>query len=68
MNIIHCSENSDMTYVDACIYGNGIILLSALGAIAMNKFLIVGWIVGMKARIAMCSLIYRKVNSIILWS
>lgn len=57
------SEDSNMTYVDAAIYANGILILNAINAIAVNRFITLGWVNGMKVRIAVCSLIYRKVTS-----
>lgn len=48
--------------MDALIFGNGIVLLNAINAITANYFNTLGWVNGMKVRIAMSSLIYRKVR------
>lgn len=54
-----------MNYVDAFIYANGIILLNAVNAIAANKYVATGYVNGVKVRIAVCSMIYRKVNTFV---
>lgn len=54
-----------MTYVDAVIYANGIILLNAVNAIAANKYVAIAYVNGLKVRTAVCSMIYRKVNTIV---
>lgn len=51
-----------MDYTDAFIYANAIVILTAINAIVVNHFIAIGWCHGMKVRVAVCSLIYRKVN------
>lgn len=53
-----------MDYVDAFIYANGILVLTAINAIVVNHFIAMGWCNGMKVRVAVCSVIYRKVTYI----
>lgn len=51
-----------MTYHDALIYATGIIALSAINSLLVNQFFMVGFHNGMKVRVAVCSLMYRKVS------
>lgn len=63
-NSICCSENSDMTYTDAFIYANGIVLLNAINGFVLSQYSSFGYNNGTKVRIAVCSMIYRKVTSV----
>lgn len=55
-------NGSNVTHSDALKYASGMVILNALGAITINQLFITGYHNGMKVRVAVCSLIYRKVS------
>lgn len=55
------SEDSTMKYDDALMYACGIVILNAFNTILVNQFVMIAFHNGMKVRVAVCSLIYRKV-------
>lgn len=52
-----------MRYEDAMIYASGIVLVALISAIMANQFFIAGFHTGMKVRVAICSIMYRKVKT-----
>lgn len=56
------SEDSSETYENAILYATGIVVLIAGNAILMNTFLVKALHNALKVRVAMCSIVYRKVR------
>lgn len=54
------SADTDTEYSDALLYATGIVVLNGLNAIALNQVYNLSYHNGMKVRVAVCSLIYRK--------
>ncbi|KAG4077286.1 hypothetical protein HA402_009915 [Bradysia odoriphaga] len=58
--LLYFRPNSTMPHEEAVYYAVGIVGLNALSAIVINQFFIGGFHNGMKVRVAVCSIIYRK--------
>lgn len=50
-----------MTYQDAVIYASAMLILNAISTLLINQIFYYGFHNGMKVRVAVCSIIYRKV-------
>lgn len=57
---LECRKDSTMTHEEALYYAGGIVGCNALSALIINQFFIGGFHNGMKVRVAVCSIIYRK--------
>lgn len=49
-----------MSYEDALWYGSMMVALAAINGIVINQFFMAGFHNGMKVRVAVCNLIYKK--------
>jgi ATP-binding cassette subfamily C (CFTR/MRP) protein 4 len=55
-------SDTSITTEEAYIYAAGIVLCSALNVIVIHPYMMAIFHIGMKIRVACCSLIYRKVT------
>lgn len=55
-----CRKDTEITYNDAFLYASGIVGLNALNALLLNHIYHLAFHNGMKVRVAVCSVIYRK--------
>lgn len=55
------SEDTTLSYKDALIYASGLVTLNAFSIVFTSQIGSKGFHYGMKVRVAVCSLIYRKV-------
>lgn len=56
-------EGSTTTYKEALMYASGILIFNGLQTFSSNQYFMFTYHNAMKVRVAVCSLIYRKVNS-----
>lgn len=56
------SKDSTIEYDDALLYAAGILILNGINTILFNQFFLISSQNGMRARVAVCSIIYRKVS------
>lgn len=66
------SKDSDMSRDDALKYGTAIYIISVMSGVALLHYFFFGFCIGMKLRVAVCSLVYRKVwknisENVIVW-
>lgn len=55
-------HGSTMTYEDAMKYACGLLLFNGIQSLSWNQYFMVAYHNAMKIRVAVCSLIYRKVS------
>ncbi|XP_053670820.1 ATP-binding cassette sub-family C member 4-like [Anopheles nili] len=58
--LLYFRKDSEVTRESAFIYATAIVLLNALSVITINQYVLGSFQNGMKVRIAVCSVIYRK--------
>lgn len=54
-------KDTDIAYHDAILYAVGLVALNGLNALFLNHVFLLSFHNAMKVRVAVCSLIYRKV-------
>lgn len=54
--------DSDVSSKEAILFACGMVILNGIGVLTINQLFMSGYYNGMKARVAVCSLIYRKVS------
>lgn len=57
---VYCRKEPDVTHNAALLFAGGIVILNALNAVLFNHIFHIAFHNGMKVRVAVCSLIYRK--------
>lgn len=55
-------QNKEISYRDALLYAGGIFLLNGLQALTSSQYYVIAYHNAMKIRVAICGLMYRKVN------
>lgn len=61
------SKNSEISQDDALTYGTAILVITIFSGICLLHYFYFGFYYGTRVRVAVCSLIYRKVNALILY-
>lgn len=68
MKFDHCRydfrSESEVTHQEAILYACGMVMVNGIGVLTINQLFMTGYYNGMKARVAVCSIIYRKVDLI----
>lgn len=64
-HIFHCRKNTEISQNDALNSGTTIYIITIIAGIIMLHYYFLGYCYGMRVRVAMCSLIYRKVYKIL---
>lgn len=54
-----------MSHHEALLYASGMVILNGIGVLTINQLFMTGYYNGMKVRVAVCSIIFRKVSSYI---
>lgn len=55
-------QSPEILYQDALLYAGGIFLLNGLQALTSSQYYVIAYHNAMKIRVAICGLMYRKVN------
>lgn len=56
-----CSKDSDISHATAIQYASGLVLINAISIVANNQLSLIAYHNAMKIRVAVCSVIYKKV-------
>lgn len=54
-------SNSVVSHREALLYAGGMVILNGIGVLTINQLFMTGYYNGMKARVAVSSIIFRKV-------
>lgn len=56
-------SDSPVSHHEALLYASGMVILNGIGVLTINQLFMTGYYNGMKVRVAVCSIIFRKVCS-----
>lgn len=62
--LLYFKSDSNVSHSEAILYASGMVILNGIGVLTINQLFMTGYYNGMKARVAVCSIIYRKVSII----
>lgn len=64
IQIVFCfvfSEDADISHASAIYYAGGLVIINAISIVANNQLSLIAYHYAMKMRVAVCSVIYKKV-------